>query len=191
MIGRSHPVNYTFRDYVAHDAASNTKHEYLDGQIYAMAGGTPEHAALISSVHGHLWTQIGGTRCRPHMADLRIRVLETGLATYPDIPIVCVRSERDREDANTVTNPTAIFEVLSESTEKYDRGEKFEHYKRIPSLRAYVLVAHDPPAIEVWTRVSGDEWDRAVYAAGGKARIEAIGAVLDVDAVYDDAKERD
>jgi Uma2 family endonuclease len=191
MVARSHPVHYAFREYIAHDAASNTKHEYLDGQIYAMAGGTPEHAALISSVHGHLWTQIGATRCRPHMADLRIRVRETGLATYPDIPTVCGRTERDPEDANNVTNPTVIVEVLSESTEKYDRGEKFDHYKRIPSLRAYVLVAHDQRAIEVWTRVTDDAWDRAAYVAGGEAKIDAIAATLDVDKVYEDATERD
>jgi Uma2 family endonuclease len=191
MIARSHPVHYTFREYIAHDAASNTKHEYLDGQIYAMAGGTPEHAALISSVHGHLWTQIGRTRRRPHMADLRIRVLETGLATYPDIPIVCGRTERDPEDGNTVINPTVIIEVLSESTETYDRGEKFEHYKRIPSLRAYVLVAHEKRAVEVWTRASDDGWDRALYVAGDQAKIDAIGAALEVDAVYEDARERD
>src|SRR5215472_12463154 len=186
MVARTHPVHYTFREYVAHDAASNTKHEYLDGQIYAMAGGTPEHAPLISSVHGHLWKQIGGTRCRPHMADLRIRVLQTGLATYPDIPIVCGRSERDPEDANTVTNPTVIVEVLSASTEKYDRGEKFEHYKQIPSLREYVLVAHEQRAIEVWTRGADGQWARAVYASGDRAEIDAVKAVLEVDAVYED-----
>lgn len=191
MVARLHPVHYTFREYVAHDAASNTKHEYLDGQIYAMAGGTPEHAALISSVHGHLWKQIGGTRCRPHMADLRIRVLETGLATYPDIPIVCGRTERDPEDANTVINPTAIVEVLSASTETYDRGEKFEHYKRIPSLRAYVLVAHDRRVIEVRARGADGSWSDKAYASGETARIEPIDAVLDVDAIYEDAKERD
>lgn len=191
MVANAHPVDYSYREYVAHDAASNTKHEYLDGQIYAMAGGTPEHAALISSVHGHLWAQIGGTRCRPHMADLRIRVLETGLATYPDIPIVCGRSERDPEDANTVTNPTVIVEVLSASTERYDRGEKFEHYKRLPSLRAYVMVAHDRRAIEVWTRDSDGNWTQAVCKSGDTATIDAIHASLDVDRVYEDARERD
>jgi Uma2 family endonuclease len=125
------------------------------------------------------------------MADLRIRVLETGLATYPDIPIVCGRSERDPEDVNTVTNPAVIVEVLSESTQKYDRGEKFEHYKRIPTLRAYVLVAHDRRSVEVWTRATGERWDRAEFVAGDKAKIDAVGAVLDVDRIYEDAKERD
>lgn len=90
MFASRHPVRYTFAEYLAHEEASNTKHEFLDGQIYAMAGGTPEHSALIASVNGQLWSQLRGTSCSVHMSDLRVRVLETGLATYPVIPIVWV-----------------------------------------------------------------------------------------------------
>jgi Uma2 family endonuclease len=190
MIASRHPVRYTFAEYLAHEDASNTKHEFLDGQIYAMAGGSPEHSALISSVNGQLWSQLRGTPCAVHISDLRIRVLETALATYPDIAIVCGAWERDPESRNTIINPKVIVEVLSPRTEEYDRGEKFEHYKKIPSLREYVLVAHDRRAIEVWARGAEDKWTKSLYGEGEKAPLESIGAPVDVDVAYDDAQER-
>jgi Uma2 family endonuclease len=189
MVAWTHPVRYSFQEYIAHEAASNVKHEYMGGQIYAMAGGTPEHSALILSIGSRIVAALRGTRWRGHMADLRIRVGETGLATYPDLAVVCGAWERDREDRNTITNPSVLIEVLSPSTETYDRGEKFEHYKRIPTLRHYVLVAHDRREIEVWTRGEADRWDSKLYRSGGSARIESIDVELPVDAAYDDAAE--
>jgi Uma2 family endonuclease len=189
MVTLGHPVHYTFREYVLLEETSNVRHEYLDGQIYAMAGGTPEHSALIASVCGYLTGQVRGGPCRVHMADLRIRVTETGLATYPDVAVVCGRWERDPESAHTIVNPTVMVEVLSPTTEKYDRGEKLEHYKRIPSARACLLVAHDRRELELWSRADGGDWTRAVVGAGGTVEIDAIGARLAVDAVYDDATE--
>ncbi|MGH8471968.1 MAG: Uma2 family endonuclease, partial [Gammaproteobacteria bacterium] len=115
-----HRTRYTWAEYIALEASSNVKHEYLDGQIYAMAGGTPEHAALAAAVTGLLFPQLRGSPCRAHDADLRVRVPKTGLATYPDVTIVCGPSERDPDDRNAVTNPTLIVEVLSQSTEDYD-----------------------------------------------------------------------
>lgn len=189
MVASNHPVFYTFREYIAHEAASNVKHEYLEGRIYAMAGGTPEHSALIPSVMTQIGTQLRGSQCRAHMADLRVRVAETGLATYPDLAILCGPWERDPEDKNTVVNPTVLVEVLSPSTAAYDRGEKFEHYKLIPTLQQYVLVAHDRRAIEVWTRDATTEWALIVYGAGETARVDSIGMLLPVDQIYDDASE--
>ena len=95
MISHGHAVRYSFHEYVAHERASNTRHEYLHGQIYAMAGGSPEHSALIASVATHLSVQVRGGRCRVHMSDLRIRVSATGLATYPDVAVVCGPWHRD------------------------------------------------------------------------------------------------
>ena len=189
MVARGHAVHHTFRDYLSHEEASNTKHEYLDGQIYALAGGIPEHSALIASVTTHLSNQVRGGHCRVHMSDLRIRVVETGLATYPDVAVVCGVWERDPEDSRTILNPTVIVEVSSPSTEAYDRGEKLEHYKRIPSLRACLLVAHDRREIELWTRDGSEAWKRSLVVSGQVAEIAAASARLDVDAIYDDAKE--
>jgi Uma2 family endonuclease len=189
MVARGHAVHYSFREYLAHEEASNTKHEYLDGQIYAMAGGTPEHSALIASVTTHLSNQVRGGPCRVHMSDLRVRILETGLATYPDVAVICGAWQRDTDDTRTVLNPIVIVEVLSPSAEEYDRGEKLEHYKRIPSLRACLLLAPDRREIELWTRDAAEPWKRARVVSGQVADVAVIAAKLDVDALYEDAKE--
>jgi Uma2 family endonuclease len=121
--------------FYAFEASSNVKHEYLDGQIYAMAGGTPEHAALAAAVVGQLYAQLREGRCRVYNSDLRVRVPATGLLTYPDATVMWGPRQRDAEDEYAITNPTLIVEVLSRSTEEYDRGDKFEHCKRSSSLR--------------------------------------------------------
>jgi Uma2 family endonuclease len=184
-----HAVRYSFADYVRHEHVSNTRHEYLNGQIYAMAGGSPEHSALIASLTTHLSNQVRGGRCRVHMSDLRVRVKETGLATYPDVVVVCGPWQRDPDDANTLLNPVVVIEVLSPSTEAYDRGEKLAHYKLIPTLRACLLVAHERREIEIWSRDDGGPWRRALCAAGQSVELAAIEGRLDVDAIYADAAE--
>jgi Uma2 family endonuclease len=188
MVSHGHPVRHSFEDYIRLEETSNTRHEYVDGRIYAMAGGTPEHSALISSVNAQLANAVRGGPCRVHTSDLRIAVLETGLATYPDVSVVCGPWERHPRDKNTVTNPTVVVEVLSPSTEAYDRGEKLEHYKRIPSLQACLLVAHDRREIEIWIR-DGDGWRRALVGPGGTVEIPSLGARVAVDDVYADAAE--
>jgi Uma2 family endonuclease len=180
----AHRIRYEWADYLALEAASNVKHEFLDGQIYAMAGGTPEHAALSAALVGILFGQLRGGRCRIHDSDLRVRVLATGLATYPDATVVCGPLERDPDDSNGITNPTLIVEVLSRSTEEYDRGDKFEHYKRIPSLRQYALVSCREREIEVWTREQGNDWTRALAGEGDRADLSSVGAVVDVQELY-------
>ena len=167
----------------------HVKHEFLDGQIYGLSGGTPEHAALKAAVTGLLFAQIRGGRCRLHDADLRVRVPETGLATYPDVTVVCGPLERHPEDQDAVTNPTLIIEVLSKSTAAYDRGDKLEHYKRLASLRQYVLLSHLEPAIEVWTRSDSNDWTPAISRAGERATLESVAAELAVSDVYSAAEE--
>lgn len=184
----AHRIRYSWADYLALEASSKVKHEFLDGQIYGVAGGTPEHAALTAAVSGLLFAQLRNGRYRVHDADLRVRVLETGLATYPDVTVVCGRRERDPEDPNAVTNPTLIVEVLSKSTEEYDRGDKFEHYKRIPTLRQYVLVSYRDRQIEVWSR-GNDGWVGSVARQGDRAELDSIGSHLVVAEVYEAAEE--
>lgn len=185
----AHRIHYTRADYLAFEASSNVKHEFLDGQIYGMAGGTPEHAALAAAVIGVLFAQLRGGRCRAHDAELRIRVRETGLATYPDVAVVCGPRERDPDDEDAVTNPTVLFEVLSRSTEDYDRGDKFEHYKRIPSLKHYVLVSQLERQVEVWARDTDGVWTRTVHHDGERPLLPAIAAELDVRELYEAAAQ--
>lgn len=189
MTSPAHRIQYSWEDYLALEASSNVKHEFLEGQIYGMASGTPEHAALKAALTGLLFAQIRGGRCRAHDADLRVRVLGTGLATYPDVTVVGGPSERDPNDANAITNPTLLIEELSPSTEEYDRGDKFEHYKRIPSLKQYVIVSHREREIAVWSRSASGEWVSFSGRAGDRVALESIGAELSVDDVYDAAAE--
>ena len=176
---------YTYGEYLALEDAANVRHEFLEGEIYAMAGGPPEHAAICVNVGASLNVQLRGKGCRVHSSDLRIRVLETGLATYPDVSVVCTRAEIDPENRLTVTNPKVLVEVLSPSTAAYDRGEKLSHYQRIPSLQEIVLVAHDERLIEVWRRSEAGAWTRS-EARSGSIALVSIGCVLEVADVYRD-----
>jgi Uma2 family endonuclease len=189
MAAPGHRLNYTYDEYLALEASSNVKHEFLDGQIYAMAGGTPELATLAAAVIGLLFPELRRGRCRAHDADLRVRVPTTGLTTYPDVTIVCGPRERDVKDPQAVTNPTLLVEVLSRSTEEYDRGDKFEHYKSLPSLRQYVLVSYRDRSVEVWTRDAADGWTSILAQEGDVAHLASVGARLDVRELYDAAAE--
>ncbi len=185
MPSPAHNIHYSYDDYLGLEASSNVKHEFLGGQIYAMAEGTPEHAALAAAVIGLLFPQLRGTDCRVYDADLRVRT-RSGLSTYPDVTIVCGPTNRDAEDPNAVTNPAVIIEVLSRSTEDYDRGDKFEHYKSIESLAQYVLVSHHEKSLEVWTR--DGEWRREVVGDSHAAQLR-MGANLNVNELYTAAAE--
>jgi Uma2 family endonuclease len=179
---------YTYREYLQIELGSPIKHEFFDGEIYAMAGGTPEHAALAAEIIAALRLQLADQPCRVYTSDLRVRVLSTGLSTYPDVTVICGQSARDAEDQNAVTNPKLIVEVLSESTESYDRGEKLEHYQQIDSLEACVLISHRERLMELWTR-RDDRWVRTESRAGTRLVIGPLHCELDVDAIYDRASE--
>jgi len=174
----------TYAEYLAAEAASDIRHEYLNGEVWAMAGGTPEHAALALAVGSELRQALRGRPCRAYSADLRIRVVDTGLSTYPDVSVVCGQLETALDDKDAVTNPIVLVEVLSESTEGYDRGAKAAHYRRIPSLREYVLVAQAEPRIEVFRRAESGRWELLEARAGETIEIASIGARLDVAALY-------
>src|SRR5882672_695224 len=115
----------TYREYLAAELTSEIKHEWLDGVIYDMAGGTPEHGALATAMSAELVNGLRARPCRVFSSDVRVRILETKLVTYPDVSVVCSRLETDPEDDRSITNPVVLVEVLSDSTEAYDRGEKF------------------------------------------------------------------
>lgn len=177
---------YTYLEYRTLEDASVTKHEFLDGEIYAMAGGTPLHAALGAAVATALGNQLAGSPCRVYNSDLRVRVVATGLATYPDASVVCGDVMTDSEDRQAVINPKAIVEVLSDGTEAYDRGEKLAHYQKIASLDAVVLVSQKERRIELWQRETSG-WIRNQAVRGQSVVVTSIGCTLHVDAVYDAA----
>jgi Uma2 family endonuclease len=182
----------SYAEYLALEEKSRTKHEWLDGVVYdmealGMSGGTPDHAALAAAVAALLVAGLRGKRCRVFSADLKVRVPATGLSTYPDVSVVCGKLEAAIDDTNAVTNPTVIVEVLSDSSEAYDRGKKFAHYRRLASLREYVLIAQYEKRIEVWRKNEAAQWALAQEAgAGEQAELASIGCSLPVDDVYTD-----
>jgi Uma2 family endonuclease len=173
----------SYAEYLEIDELSNVKLEFFDGEIFAIAGGTPEHAALAMNV-GMEFAPVRNRGSTVYSSDLRIRVLATGLAAYPDVTVVCGPKQTDPESRTTVINPTVIVEVSSDSTQEYDRGEKAEHYRQIPSLKACLLVSHRRPHIELWRRGPDGSWSCVELGAGATVELDAIGVSFAVDDVY-------
>jgi Uma2 family endonuclease len=186
MTAPARPVRFTRAEYAALERSSNVKHEFLEGVIYAMAGDSPEHAAISMNVGTLLSLAVRGKGCQVYSSDLRIRVLDTGLETYPDVSVVCGAAERHPADDHAVTNPIVLVEVLSPSTDAYDRREKLRHYKTIASLREVMLVDHRERLVEVHRREDDGSWTRHEAGAGGAVRVASLGCELAVDEVYRD-----
>lgn len=182
-------VSYTIKEYVDLEEYSNIKHEYIEGQIRAMSGGTIEHSRLASAIIGELGRQLSGRPCAVYTSDARVRVEGKAVITYPDISVGCGRLALDTEDRCAQLNPTVLIEVTSPSTERYDRGKKFAYYRQISALREYVIVAQDERLIEVFRRCDDDTWMQADrYFSGDRATLSSIGCELDVDAIYRDPR---
>lgn len=176
---------YTYAEYVALERSSPTKHEFLDGEIYAMAGGSEEHSALAAEVLRALGNSIGDRPCRVHTSDLRIYVEAVGLATFPDGAVICGPFEQHGPSPDaTALNPTVLLEVASDSSEEYDTGAKLELYRTIPSLRDYIIVSHRERRITILHRDDRGEWTTRIAITGGRVFVESVGATLVVDEIY-------
>lgn len=146
-------------EYLALEEKAGAKHEYYNGQIFPMAGASPVHARVTARVIHLLEAAVAGKGCNTYSSDLRIRVLATGLNTYPDATVVCGELRLTDTKPQAAINPTVLVEVLSDSTESYDRGEKWRHYQTFGSLMDYVLVRQDRPCIEVYSRQPSGGWE--------------------------------
>lgn len=186
-MGEPNPARMTYAEYLLAEQSSETKHEYLRGEVYAMAGGTPTHAGLAMAVGVALSNALAERPCRVFSSDLRVRVEATDLSTYPDLTVVCGRFEGSATDPDAAINPVLIVEILSDSTEAYDRGEKFAHYRRIPSLREYVLVSQHRPRLEAYAQNDEGAWVLAEATAGETLELRSLpGVQLQTDAIYRD-----
>jgi Uma2 family endonuclease len=176
---------YTYADYVGLELYSQTKHEFLDGEIYAMAVGSEEHSALAAGVLRVLGQATDAGPCRVHTSDLRIYVEATGLAAFPDGSVICgpLVQHPPSPDA-TALNPTLLVEVTSDSSEEYDQREKLEHYRTIPTLRDYVIVSHRERRISVHSRTQGGEWITRTAVSGGRVALHGLPCELGVDEIY-------
>lgn len=175
----------TYAEYVAIANDSPVKYEFIAGEIVALAGGTVAHARLIARVSDLLNRGLDGRPCVVLPSDLRVRIRSAERATYPDLHVVCGDIERDAEDDHAIVNPSVIVEVLSLSTEDSDRAEKFAAYRRLKSLREYVLVSQYERRIEVYRR-EGRRWLLDEYRDGERPVIASLSVDLAVDDVYID-----
>jgi Uma2 family endonuclease len=177
---------YTPEEYLALERQAEYKSEYFAGEIFAMAGASREHNLIAFNLAGALSVQLRGTSCQGFSADMRVKVSSTGLYTYPDLVVACGELLVEDERGDTLLNPTLIVEILSPSTEAYDRGEKFAQYRRFGSLMEYVLVAQDRCRVERFARQPDGQWLLLEVADPlGTVHLASINCDLKLADVYD------
>lgn len=181
----------TFAEYVAIESASDVRHELVDGEMYAMAGGSAAHSMLAVRFAAVLYPALRGSPCRVFGSDFRVVIPDGDFATYPDLSIICGEIQRPEGDRHAATNPRVLVEVLSPSTEGYDRGGKFARYRRLPTLQEYVVVSQDRPLVEVYRRNADGTWTMTEAGPGGVVQLSSVGATLSMDELYADVPPGD
>ncbi len=174
-------IGLTVEEYLESERASDVRHEFVNGAIYAMVGASKTHNRLTKRLARLIDDCLAGSPCESFMTDVkvRVRVLGDERFYYPDLHVEC---DPHNADAYYSERPTLIVEVLSQSTERLDRSDKFYAHRKLPSLEEYILVAQDEPRVEVYRRAR--DWDLEVYGAGDELQLTAIDAALAVDAIY-------
>lgn len=172
-------------EYLALEREAPYKSEYINGHIYAMAGASRQHNLIGGNVFAEMRSQLRGRGCETYVNDMRVKVSTTGMYTYPDVVAVCGGPQFEDSHTDTLINPSVIVEVLSPSTEAYDRGEKFAHYRRLDSLREYVLVAQDKVRVEHYVRQEDGWLLTEISDLDGTLRLAAIGCAISVRDIYD------
>jgi Uma2 family endonuclease len=175
----------TAAEYLEIERKAEIRSEYIAGRMYAMSGATERHNLITGNTLSEIHPRFRGRACEAYVSDMRVKVSPTGIYTYPDVVAVCGEPRFEDAHVDTLLNPTVIVEVLSGSTEAYDRGEKFAHYRRIESLREYVLVAQDKIRIEHYRR-DGEEWVLSeISDPEGILHLPSIDCQVSVAAMYE------
>lgn len=175
----------TPEQYLAQERLSLDKHELVNGQVYAMAGASFVHVRIVANLSRHLGNLLSNTTCEPCGNDLRVKVPETVMYTYPDVTVICGEPIFDDIQKDTVINPLVIIEVLSPSTSNYDRGGKFFHYRKIESLQSYILVDQEYVGIEHFVR-QGEQWVLTTYEKRHEVlQIPTLGIELPISNIYE------
>ena len=178
-------THYTVEDYLTLERSASYKSEYRDGQIYAMTGASRKHNLVSGNIYRELSLQLKKRPCEAYINDMRVKAAEASSYHYPDVAVVCGTPQFEDAQVDTLLNPTLLIEVLSPSTEAYDRGSKFAHYRKIASLREYLLVAQDQPNIERYVR-QGDVWILSeVTGIEAFISLDSIDCMLSLREVYD------
>lgn len=175
----------TPEEYLALERQAETRSEYLNGELFAMSGASRRHNLITVNITAGLHAQLRQRPCEVYTSDMRLKVSPTGLYTYPDVVVVCETPQFEDAELDTLLNPTLIVEVLSRSTEDYDRGGKFEHYRRLDSLQEYLLVAQDRCHIVHYTREPEHTWLLSETTQfHDRLRLPSAGAELSVADMY-------
>ncbi len=184
----AHPETFISEDeYLRRELEAEYKSEYFNGEIFAMSGGSEAHALITLNVAAILRAALRGKSCRVYAADLRVRVSPTGLYTYPDVVAVCGERKFYEKQKDTLLNPTVIIEVLSKSTQDYDRGQKFEHYRTLDSLQEYVTIAQDRVHVEHHARQHDNRWLLTeMNAPDAVLHLPSLGCEIALTDVYED-----
>jgi Uma2 family endonuclease len=182
----AHPVHrLTEAEYLEIERRAAFKSEFLEGEMFAMSGGTRSHNLIASNMNRAIGNQLEGCRCVVYTSDMRVKVQADGLYTYPDVSVACGEEKFDDEQDDTLLNPTVIVEVLSDSREAYDRGKKFALYRQIPSLREYLLVSQHKPLIEQYVRQDNGQWLlQEVAGLESKLSLPSLGITIALADVY-------
>lgn len=176
----------TPEEYLEIERRAEYKSEYFNGEIFAMAGAKRNHNKVATNVSGLIWQHLKGKDCESYANDMRVFVPKTGLYTYSDVVVVCGEPQFQDKIFDTLLNPTLLIEVLSESTESYDRGKKFQHYRSIESLREYVLVSQDEARIEKYVRQGDGFWVLSeAFDLDAKIKLDSIDCEIALSEVYD------
>jgi len=175
----------TEAEYLRLERQAETKSEYFEGEMFAMAGGTRPHSLVATNLLRELSARLKDTDCVVYNSDLRVKVEPTGLFTYPDVSVACGRQRFLDAEEDTLLDPIVVIEVLSDSTESYDRGKKFEHYRQIPTCREFLLVSQKEPRIEQFIRQANGEWTlREAAGLEAEIRLPSLGIVLPLAEVF-------
>ena len=176
----------TYAEYLALEASSPQRHEFVAGVIVAMAGGSIEHGRIIAQLQYLLRVALSGRPCAVLTSDVRVRIRAADRATYPDVVVICDEIKRDPDDSNAIVNPTVLIEVLSDSTVAFDREEKSADYRRLSSLREHVLVSQRERRVEIYRRSAPRRWVLDELIAGERFALTSLDVELAVDDVYRD-----
>jgi len=189
---KEHFPKFTPEEYFAWEEQQLERHEYIDGEVYAMSGGTIDHGDIAGNFLTLLKTHLRGSGCKTLNSDCRVSVVGATKYVYPDISVTCDDSlpetlrERDKTTTQYITYPCLIIEVLSPSTEAYDRGNKFKMYRRNPSLQEYVLVSVDAIEIELFRKTETGDWRIINYQKGDAIELKSVNFTCQIEQVYED-----
>ncbi len=175
----------TPEQYLEIERKAEFKSEFYRGEMFAMSGASRQHNRISSNLNGELHNRLRDSPCETYGSDMRVRVSKTGLYTYPDLSITCDNPQFADDQVDTLLTPKVLFEILSDSTEKYDRSTKMSHYMQIDSLQEYVLVSQSEPRVEVYQRSSDGTWIyRQARDLAASITLESVGITLPLSEIY-------